>query len=615
MTPDNTSKRLDELSKLSQQGKRIDGLFRLMKSPILWIHAYANIYSNKGAATKGVDGTTMDGFSDERAMNLIKLLEENRYKPKPARRAYIPKANGKKRPLGIQTGDDKLVQEVSRMILERIYEPIFSNNSHGFRPNRSCHTALRSIRASWSGVKWIIDMDIRGFFDNMHHKVMMQLLEKRINDKRFLSLIQDMLKAGYLEDWIYHKTYSGVPQGGIVSPIMSNIYLHELDEFMEGLRARFNKGKKRAVNPEYAHYTYQIHKLRNEYDRLKKEEESSSDRFKAIRSEIRNLILVRRKLPSCKQHDPGYRRLRYCRYADDFVIGLIGTKAEAEQVMEEVRSFIQNELKLSIAEEKSGVRKSCEPTRFLGYDMMCVYRPRVVKTLMNGRHTTMRPIAEQLQLHIPQEKLLKFCHSRGYGNYKKLTSIHKPGMDELSIAEIIKVYNAELRGIANYYGLANMAKVQLRKLFHVGFFSLLKTLAYKQKTSVAKIITQLRNDKGDYVHTVTNGKKTYTVQVFRMRDYNPDEAVYGATDLIPSTTMYTNGSTELTRRMLAGRCEYCGRTDGYWEVHHIRKMKDVQDGKEHWQKMMAKRRRKTLVLCVECHRLLHQGKLPSWMTN
>jgi len=147
-------------------------------------------------------------------------------------------------------------------------------------------------------------MDIRGFFDNMHHKVMMQLLEKRINDRRFLSLIQDMLKAGYLEDWIYHKMYSGVPQGGIVSPIMSNIYLHELDEFMDGLQTRFNKGKRRATNPRYMHYTHKIHVLRKKYDSLKSLGESVSDNLKEIRKQIQELTLERRKFPAGNPHDP-----------------------------------------------------------------------------------------------------------------------------------------------------------------------------------------------------------------------------------------------------------------------------------------------------------------------
>jgi len=253
--------------------------------------------------------------------------------------------------------------------------------------------------------------------------------------------------------------------------------------------------------------------------------------------------------------------------------------------MNEVRTFIHTKLKLSIAEEKSGIRKSCETTRFLGYDIKCVTQSRIIKLPVSGRHTTKQSIVEQMQLHIPQEKLQKFCHSKGYGNYQSLVAIHRRGTSELSVAEIIKVYNAELRGIANYYALANLAKGQLTKLFYVGFYSLLKTLAFKQKTSIPEIRRRLSNGKGRYAHTVTNGLKTYTVQVFQLKDFIPGNVSYGNIDLLPNTTIYTSGSTELTKRMLAGMCEYCGKVNGYWEVHHVRALKDVQDGKEPWQKI------------------------------
>ena len=233
MLPETVIRRLEAIGEISKQGKRLNGLFRLMENPILWYEAYANIYSNEGAMTKGVDNSTLDGFSKERVNSIIKRLKEGKYHFKPTRRVYVPKKNGKKRPLGISSGDDKLVQEVVRNILERIYEPTFSDQSHGFRPGRSPHTALRRIEQEWTAVKWIVDMDIQSYFDTIPHEMLVTLLEKKIEDKRFIKLIQAMLDAGYLEDWKYHATYSGVPQGSIVSPILANIYLHELDLFMQ----------------------------------------------------------------------------------------------------------------------------------------------------------------------------------------------------------------------------------------------------------------------------------------------------------------------------------------------------------------------------------------------
>jgi retron-type reverse transcriptase len=213
-----TGDKLRAISEVARKGRKVKDLRRLMNHPDVWMQAYLNIQGNKGALTRGTDQTTMDGFSPERAANLVELIREKRYKPKPVRRAKIPtKVAGKKRPLGLPSADDKLVQEVVRLILERIYEPLFKDSSHGFRPKRSCHTALAPMTRTWTGTKWFIDIDIRGYFDNINRDILMKVLEKRIEDTQFLDLIRDMLKAGYVEDWQYHKTYSGTPQGGIVT--------------------------------------------------------------------------------------------------------------------------------------------------------------------------------------------------------------------------------------------------------------------------------------------------------------------------------------------------------------------------------------------------------------
>ena len=610
MLLDTTIRRLNKLGELSMQGKRVNGLFRLMENPELWIRAYAKIYPNKGAITRGVDGTTMDGFSDERAINVIKLLKEGRYRFKPVRRTYIPKANGKMRPLGISSGDDKLVEEVMRIVLEQIYEPIFCDSSHGFRPKRSCHTALTAIQRTWTSVKWIIDMDIKGYYDNINHDIMIKMLEKRIDDKRFLKLIKAILKAGYLEDWKFHGTYSGTPQGGIISPVLANIYLHELDEFVDKLKLKFNKGKKRRENPEYLRYSYKMKKTRKEYDRQK--DTDSPENLKAIRNELKEYDKERKKLPAGDPRDENYRRLFYCRYADDFVFGIIGTKDEARNILEEIKDFIQKELKLQIAEQKSGIRHAGEPTRFLGYDLRVYSDHKVVKTTREGRYTTAKSMCERMQLHIPEEKLRKFCHLKGYGNYDTFVPLHRTKLLELSDAEIIKAYNAEIRGIANFYGIANSPKKRLSRIVGMSWGSLMKTLAYKHKSSVAKMARKLKTAEGRYVLTVSSEKKLHTFPIFRLKDFEPRKRIYTEIDHLPNTLIYTNSRTELVKRMDAMKCEYCGKEKGYFEVHHVGKLKNVLNGKRLWQRIMITRQRKTMVLCVECHHLLHSGKLPDW---
>jgi group II intron reverse transcriptase/maturase len=220
---DRTIRALEGISKASRSGARAKKLHKIMRvSEDLWFHAYARIQANRGAITPGVTGNTLDGFGRERVLALRASLRDGTYRPSPVRRTYILKdptnPAGKKRPLGIPTGDDKLVQEVARTLLEAIYEPVFSDRSHGFRPGRSCHTALTQIVASWKGTKWVCELDIKGYFDNIDHEMLLTVLEKRIDDRTFLDLIRLFLRAGYLEDWKYHATYSGTPQGGVVTP-------------------------------------------------------------------------------------------------------------------------------------------------------------------------------------------------------------------------------------------------------------------------------------------------------------------------------------------------------------------------------------------------------------
>jgi group II intron reverse transcriptase/maturase len=608
MLPATVIRRLEALATISTQGKRINGLFRLMLNPLVWHEAYANIYANDGAITKGVDFVTLDGFSEERVNSIIQRLREGSYRFQPVRRVQIPKKNGKKRPLGISSGDDKLVQEVVRMILERIYEPVFENSSHGFRPGRSPHTALLQIGEQWCAIKWLVDMDIRDYFNTIPHNLLMSLLTKKIEDKRFLHLIQAMLDAGYLEDWTYHATYSGVPQGSIVSPILANVVLHELDLFMKALKKRFDKGKHRRKNPKYAVYNEQIRRLRKKWDTLKGKEENAQA-LQDIKREIQRVDRLRKSIPSRDPFDGGYKRLSYCRYADDFCIGIIGSHADAEHIRQEVKHFIEVSLQLTIAEEKSHIRRSKEGGMFLGYWIKTYSGDRIIKVKCGPRHTTRKSVSERLQLHVPPEKPQQFCISKKYGNYDMMKAMHKQEFAQLSDAEIMLAYNGELRGLANYYALAVGVKAKLSKLAYIQRVSLLKTLANKHKTSVNRIAKRLKTDDG-YALIVKGEQKTRTIRIFRLKDLKPPLSNDPGIDIPPNTFALTLSRSELIKRLNTSKCEYCETTEGPFEVHHIRKMKDVAQGKAPWQKMMAARNRKTLILCLRCHHQLHAGTLP-----
>jgi len=598
-----TIKALEGIRKASKNGFQAKHLFKIMTNhPDLWLMAYSNIYANKGALTKGVNNNTMDGMSQDRLTNLTKILKEKKYLPTPVKRVYIPKANGKKRPLGILTGDDKLVQEVVRIILENIYELEFSDYSHGFRPGKSCHTALTFIQKYWKGTKWIIDMDIKGYFDNIDHDRLIQILEKKIKDRRFIGLIKMMLKAGYLEDWKYHKTYSGTPQGGLVSPILANIYLHELDKFLEKKMDEFNGGK-RMKNPEYVSLAGKIYGLRKKIDRIG---EGNPVQVKAILERIGTLDKRRKKLPSFKPGD--FRRLKYIRYADDFVIGITGTRAEAQVIMNEVKYFVNKKLKLEVAEEKTGLQHSSDETNFLGYTFKTRKAVKEVKVVItykaNGKKSygKRRTISDAIHLCVPKSKVDNFC--RKYTKNNK--SVARPELLNNSDAEIISTFNAELRGVANYYALTS--KCYIRKVEHFALESLFKTLAGKNKLSVKKIRRKLKQGKEHVLYYAANEKKK-VLKVYKLkhRVKKPE----GNVDQKPNIRVY-GGRTELIERLNANRCEYCGTTGGYFEVHHIRKLSDIKEGKKGWQKHMIARNRKTLILCIECHHLLHAGKLSAW---
>jgi group II intron reverse transcriptase/maturase len=601
-------RRLEALGDISKQGKCLNGLFRLLEDQVLWYEAYANIYANKGAITPGVDDVTLDGFSEKRVASIITRLKDGTYRFQPTRRVYIPKKSGKKRPLGISSGDDKLVQEVVRMVLERIYEPIFKDTSHGFRPGHSPHTALTQIGEQWSSIKWVVDMDIRDYFTTINHGLLMGFLAKKIEDTRFLRLIQAMLDAGYLEEWTYHTTYSGVPQGSIVSPVLANIYLHELDLFMQTLKDQFNRGKQRKKNPVYNRYCGKIEHLRKKWNTLKGMEGKEQE-LQDIQKEIRRVDHLRKQLPSGDPFDEGYKRLFYCRYADDFAIGIIGSFTDAERIRQQVTAFIQETLKLTIAEEKSHISHSKKGMIFVGYEVRTYSGDRIIKMKRGNYHTTFKSVSERIQLHIPKEKLQKFCTTKGYGNYETTKAIHKKEWTQSSDAEIILAYNGELRGLANYYALACNVKTVMHKLAQVWRVSLLKTLANKHKTSVNKIANRLKTEDG-LALIVQGEKKTRKIQVFRLKDLKMPLARDPGIDKQPNVYKWTLSRSEVIKRFNSGQCEYCETMQGPFEVHHIRKLKDVAKGKALWQQLMAAKYRKTLILCQACHQQLHTGTLP-----
>jgi len=601
---------IEVLKSLTEKSKdksyKFQRIYRNLYNPEFYWMAYRNIYANKGSMTAGVDGSTIDNMSDSRIERIIASLKDQNYQPNPARREYIAKKNSKKkRPLGIQSSDDKLVQEVVRMLLESIFEPNFSDWSHGFRPRRSCHTALKHVHVTFTGARWFVEGDIESCFDSFDHHITVNLLKKRIDDNKFIALMWKFLKAGYMEQWQYHKTYDGVPQGSGISPILSNIYLSELDLFMEEYKADFDIGKssKRQRSREYRNATNKTHnyKKRNAkiWDTLTADERKErAKELKIIKSETH-------KLPATVAHDDTYKSIQYVRYADDFLVSVIGSREDAQKVKDDIKQFLADKLKLKMSEEKTKITHTRDRARFLGYDI-CVSREQLVTKRKDG--ATQRCYNFVVKLLVPREKwvgkLIEYKamkivdNDNGKERYKAL---HRGKLINLSDIDILSAYNSEIRGLYNFYSIANDS-------FKIGIFanimkySMLKSFANKYRTNVNTIKTRFVIDGKFTVkyHTKRGIKHSFFYNRGFSRKLGAMEA---EVSLLPHYQKYDRFNS-LRNRIKLCLCELCGNKTDNIALHQVKRLKDLK-GDKAWEILMLERRRKTLALCPTCHSEIH----------
>ena len=596
-------------SKACNSNYQYQRLYRNLYNPEFYLTAYQKIQAKQGSMTAGTDGKTVDGMGMKRINALIAKLRDYSYQPSPARRTYIPKANGKKRPLGIPSFDDKLVQEVVRRILESIYEPTFLNTSHGFRPKRSCHTALQYVQKNFTGVKWFVEGDIKGCFDHVDHHVLVNILRRRIQDEHFIGLIWKFLKAGYMEDWVYHNTYSGTPQGSIISPILANIYLNELDVFIAQYAQTFRQGYKRRINPAYKK---PLDKRRGKQGWLKRNEYKISQEQKAaVKAEIDEINQYLRTIPYVDPMDDGYKRLVYVRYADDFLIGVIGSKVDAKQVKADVGQFIRQQLHLELSQEKTLITHGSDFAQFLSFQI-------TTSTEQNSTRTKAgyikRSYTGRIKLYVPKEKwlkrllsygALKIQYDKNNGNKEIWKPICRSGLRNLDDLEILNQYNAEIRGVYNYYRIAHNATV-LNNFLYVMKYSMYKTFAGKYRTSMRKIIQKYTKNR-DFVITY-QGKSGEKSVAFYNQGMRRDTHVSATDPDIIGRARENRNYTSLVQRLRGCQCEWCGATDVEIEIHHVKKLKDLS-GRAEWERHMIARRRKTMALCHNCHVKLHAGKL------
>jgi group II intron reverse transcriptase/maturase len=570
------------------------------------VQAYVNIYANKGSMTPGVDGSTMDGMSEDRIARIITAMKNHEYKPNPARREYISKKNSnKKRPLGIPSGDDKLVQEVIRMILESIFEPNFSENSHGFRPRKSCHTALLKIQARFTSAKWFVEGDIKACFDSFDHHVLIDLLRKRIEDEPFIALMWKFLKAGYMEQWVYNRTYSGVPQGSGMSPILANIYLNELDRYVEEYKAAFDRNQ-RSANPEHRNFATRIFYQKQKYA---KDWESVSESEKKERAKhLREMRAEQRKLPARPVRETGYKTIQYVRYADDFIIGVIGSKEDAENIKRDLAAFLSEKLKLTLSDEKTKITHTSEKARFLGFDIT-VSRSQDVKRKKDG--SRQRVYSGVVKLYVPHDKwaakLLKLGAIRirkdKLSGKEHWRVFQRGKLINRSDIEILSKFNSEVRGFYNYFSIACNAST-LNHFSSLMKYSMLKTFGAKYRCQVAKIKERfVKNGEFTVAYPTKSGTKeaVYYHQGFRRQK----EPLYGQVDTIDAHKQYDKPNS-LAAKLRTKICELCGKQHDKVEIHQVKRLKDLK-GKSEWERVMLKSRRKTLAVCKACHEEIHRG--------
>ena len=574
------------LGVLHERGRRglpLNELYRQLFNPELYFLAYGNIYSNKGAMTPGPDGETADGMSRGKIGRIIDAMRHERYRFQPVRRVYIPKKSGKLRPLGMPSWPDKLVGEVIRLLLEAYYEPQFSGRSHGFRRGRGCHSALSEVSETWTGTAWFIESDISDCFGSFDHEVMLSILAEKIHDNRFLRLIKQMLQAGYLEDWEYHDTLSGVPQGGVVSPVLSNIYLHRMDEFVETvLMPEYTRGKRRASSPAYFRVRSAARRARARGDHAK----------------ARKLRAQQRGLPSSDPDDPGYRRLRYVRYADDALLGFAGPKAEAEEIKSRLAAFLRDDLRLELNEDKTLLTHArTGAASFLGYEVTVWHsktRPRV-----NGT----------VRLRVPPTVIKAKCAP--YFQHGKPE--RRTGLLNFDDALIISTYGAEYRGIVQYYLLASDVW-KLNRLEWAAKTSMLKTLAAKHRSRVSHMARKYQatvdtpHGKRNCFEAVTErpGRKPLIARFGGIPLHRQKKAVIDDRPAVPAPAR-----KELVTRLRKARCEWCQQYAAV-ETHQVRKLADLTrpgHPQPAWAQRMARMRRKTLIVCVPCHQAIHAGTL------
>jgi group II intron reverse transcriptase/maturase len=586
---------LEHLQKLaaSEPNKRFDRLHKIVRQESLLTEVWQRIQHNTGSNTPGVDKQVRTDITDQTIHDLAQELGEGYYKPQPVRRTYIPKRNSTKlRPLGIPAIRDRIVQGAVAQILEAIYEPIFRDSSHGFRPKRSTVHALRQMATAYkAGATWIIEGDLVKCFDSIPHGVILNCLRKRIKDERFIDLIRQMLQAGVMEDNTYTATYSGTPQGGLCSPILCNIVLHEFDCWMENHwqanRLQTNQEQQKRANPEYARHKRNLVRWRAQLNgRIPMGRQTEE----GLKAKIKQALHERSRIPCYLPRKAIY----YCRYADDYTVILCSySKADAQQLKEEMATWLQQHLGLTQHPEKTHITHWTNKFRFLGYNVQGQRNP-------NGTRWLRLTIPTDAEHHVIQ-KAKQLC-----------------GYTQIPEIDLFMSVNALMKGWTQYYRYASNATPRFGKLTGIVYWLTAHYLGRKHRCSIKEV---MRTHYG--VDPKTKKQALYVTQpdgshLFIWNKYPQWRSILTgnvyAHDIKPIImTSWASGHSYQQRVNLLHQhdkhCEECGHSSPDLRVHHpnrIAKRPHRKHGPKHI--IQSTEEQHTKLLCPDCHLKHHHGQ-------
>jgi group II intron reverse transcriptase/maturase len=630
-------KSLDNLDTLSEQLKRHTQrntstkhinykIHHLLHDPFTYVNAYARISKNRGSLTKGHDDDeVMKLFGEEKANRIAKQIKNQTYKFAPVRRKWIPKPGKKtKRPVDVPRQSDRIVQEAIRGILEAIYEPEFKEwdnkceekcSNFGFRPNKSTWSAIEKIQKYAQRCSIVIEGDIVSAYNNVDHDVLLNILKERIKDKKFIKLIKDLLRSGIMDEGKYEHSLKGTPQGGIVSPLLFNIYLFGLDKFvyeriMKPLYEEESNKREDIATKSYNKIRYQCDQALKKLRQLKKSINASDADIKLAKKNYKKLRNIRNSTGYTDAHRTKKKAL-YVRYADDWVLLLNASGSESDRYKQMIKEYLESERKMSLDDDKTKISYVSKGYKFLGFEIRQLTK-NIKKTfvLQKNRKGYVRHLrrttSRQLTVEPHSDRILKRMKREQFCNYK-FEPRAKPGWLIYDDFQIVERFNQIFRGIFNYY-LPCQRLTRLNRISYILQYSCAKTLARKHKKSIHFTFRKYgKNLRIKKIHKTTASSKERIAEFLTLTDLRRKNIVYQPKPTIDDP--FKIRQYWRTKIKIYNECCICGSNKNV-QMHHINSVQSLKKSKKKDTHGIIRSTLKRLQIpvCLPCHTDITNGK-------